>query len=236
MPNRWLGTLQHFRGRCTSRDHEAVGLADSRGCAWRLNFEGEKLNPVLSLKDVAPTVYVGISGVLHPSESFYRLIYGRSPWADGHSKYESAPVLAQALESWPDVELVLTSTQPWAYGLESVLEHLGPSLAARVVGYAYADLTTKVKREVTTRSGLTRTIGFSNEDYWRMTKSNIIATHVEWRRPDRWIAIDDEDILWPHEVRRDRLVLTDGCVGLQSAEAQDRLRAVMLTNFGRGAK
>ncbi len=184
----------------------------------------------------APTVYVGISGVLHPSESLYNLVCGRSPWADGHSKYESVQVLERALESWPDVELVLTSTQPWAHGLESVLEYLGQSLAARVVGYTYEDLTTKVTREVTSRSGVTRTIGLSSEDYWRMSKSDIVATHVKWRRPDRWIAIDDEDILWPHQVRRDRLVLTDGCVGLQSVEAQDRLRSVILDNFGRREK
>ena len=69
-----------------------------------------------------------------------------------------------------------------------------------------------------------------------MNKSAIVATHVKWRRPDRWIAIDDEDILWPHDMRCDRLVLTDGCVGIQSEATQDRLRTVMLTNFGRGAK
>ncbi len=185
---------------------------------------------------IAPTVYLGISGVLHPSESTYNLIHGRSPWADGHSKYENAPVLEHALESWPDVELVLTSTQPWAHGLESVLELLSPTLAARVVGHTHEDLTTKVTREVNTRNGLKRTVGISNEDYWRMNKSAIVATHVKWRRPGRWIAIDDEDILWPHDVRRDRLVLTDGCIDLQSAEAQDLLQAVMHMNFGRGAK
>lgn len=183
---------------------------------------------------IAPTVYLGISGVLHPSESTYNLIHGRSPWAIGHSKYESAPVLEQALENWPDAELVLTSTQPWAHGLDSVLAQLGTSLAARVVGFTYEDLTTKVTREVTTRNGRTRTVGISTEDYWRLNKSAIVATHVEWRRPDHWIVVDDEDILWPHDVRRDRLVLTDGCVGLQSDEAQDQLRAVMLKNFGRG--
>lgn len=177
-------------------------------------------------------MYLGISGVLHPSDSFYRLISGRSPWADGHSKYESVPILVQALENWPDVEIVLTSTQPWAHGLEPVLEQLGLSLASRVVGYTYEDLTKKVKRQVTTRSGLARTIGLSNEDYWRMSKADIVMMHVKWRRRDRWITIDDEDILWPHEVRRDRLVLTDGCVGLQSVQAQDRLRAVLLKNFG----
>lgn len=180
----------------------------------------------------APTVYVGISGVLHPSESLYQLLHGRSAWDDGHSEYESAKVLERALKGWPDVRLVLTSTQPWAHGLAAVLERLGPALASRVVGYTYDDLTSKVQREVLTRSGATRTLRFSSEDYWRMNKAQIVATHVEWSRPEHWIAIDDEDILWPRDVRRDQLVLTDGCVGLAGAEAQDRLLTLLMGNFG----
>lgn len=179
----------------------------------------------------AATVFLGISGVLHPSESTYELVRGRSPWSDGHSKYECVPILEQALLPWPDAKVVLTSTQPRAHGLQSVLEHLGPSLAACVVGSTYEDLTTKVKREVGTRSGATRTVGYSSEDYWRMNKSEIVATHIAWSRPERWIVIDDEDILWPQEVRRDRLVLTDGCEGLRSAQAQDRLQTILFANF-----
>lgn len=182
--------------------------------------------------DAAPTVYLGISGVLHPSESLYRLVHGRSPWVEGHSKYESAAVLERILTGWPDVKLVLTSTQPWAHGLTLVLLHLGPSLASHVVGHTYADLTAKVLREATTRSGTTRTLQFSNEDYWRMSKAEIVAAHVEWSHPEHWIAIDDEGILWPSDVRGDRLVLTDGCVGLASTETQDRLLTLLVGNFG----
>lgn len=181
----------------------------------------------------APTAYVGISGVLHPSESLYKLLGIRSPWTDGHAKYEGVSLLKEALKDWPDVRIVLTSTQPRAHGLQSVLEHLGPVLGARVVGYTYEDLTTKAQRQVLTRSGTTRTIAYSSEDYWRMNKSDIFAAHVAWRRPSRWVVIDDEDILWPHEVRRDRLVLTDGCVGLLSADIRDRLHTVLQMNFGR---
>lgn len=180
----------------------------------------------------APTVYLGISGVLHPSESLYQLLHGRSAWGDGHSKYESAKVLERALEGWPDVRLVLTSTQPGAHGLTAVLERLGPALASRVVSYTYDDLTSKVQREVLTHSSTARTLRFSAEDYWRMSKADIVSAHVEWSHPERWIAIDDEDILWPREVRRDRLVLTDGCLGLADAAAQDRLMTLLVGNFG----
>lgn len=179
-----------------------------------------------------PTAYLGISGVLHPSESLYELLCGRSPWVDGHSKYEGVPYLEKALRNWPEVHIVLTSTQPWAHGLSSVLERLGPSLAARVDGYTYEDLTTKARREVVTRSCSRRAVKYSNEDYWRMNKAQIVDAHVRWFRPERWIAVDDEDILWPHAVRHDKLVLADGCIGLMSEETQDRLDLVLRANFG----
>lgn len=180
----------------------------------------------------ARTLYLGISGVCHPSESLYRLIHGRSPWDDGHAPYEGVRILEAALQPWPDVEVVLTSTRPWSKGLEKVLEQLGPSLAKRVAGYTFEDLTEKVKREVATRDGGTRLVGISADDYWRMNKSQVVGTHVAWRQPKAWVAIDDEDILWPQAVRRERLVLTDGCLALMDPAAQDRLHTVLVMNFG----
>lgn len=189
-----------------------------------------------SEREAPCTLYLGISGVLHPSESLYTLLQGRSPWDDGHARYQCVPVLEAALQRWPGVEVVLTSTLPGARGLATVLQQLGPALAGRVVGCTQDDLTNRVKRTVSTRSGSMRTVGFSNDDYRRMNKADIVATHVAWRRPVQWVAVDDEDILWPKDVRRERLVLTDGCVGLASADAQDRLLTVLLGNFGLAAR
>ena len=139
-------------------------------------------------------VYLGVSGVLHPSASTYELVHGRSPWDDGHRKYEAVPWLSSALTHWPEVQIVLTSTQPWKHGLPAVLEHLG-TLAERVLGFTYHDLTTNVVRQVRTRSGTTRSLGYSNEDYWRMHKSHVVTAHVKWLKPQAWVAVDDEDIL-----------------------------------------
>jgi hypothetical protein len=176
--------------------------------------------------------YVGISGVLHPSESRYRLAHGRSPWADGHVMYEGNPVLERALARWPQVQIVLTSTQPRIHGLEAVLTALGHSLAQRVVGHSFDDLTTKVKRVVGTRDGGTREVAIADEDYWRMDKAKIVTTHVQWFRPQRWVVIDDEDIRWPQDVRDDRLVRVDGCAGLLDTTVEDRLLTVLEMNFG----
>lgn len=179
-----------------------------------------------------PTLYLGISGVLHPSQSTYELVMGRSPWGDGHAEFENVGVLEQALEKWPAVRVVLTSTLPWANGLDAVLTRFGGKIAPRVAGFTFEDLTRVVRRRVRTARGIDREVGFSSEDYWRMNKSEIVAAHVAWSRPQHWVVIDDEDILWPEDIRRRRLVLTDGCEGLQGIVVKERLMRVFETNFG----
>lgn len=175
-------------------------------------------------------VLLGISGVLHPSASVYELVHGRSPWDCGHKQYEAVPWLSSALTCWPDARIVLTSTQPWKHGLPAVLEHLG-ALAERVIGFTYEDLTTKAVRQVRTRSGTTRQMAYSAEDYWRMNKSNIVTAHVEWLQPEAWVAVDDEDILWPKSVA-EHVCIIDGLKGLKNPTEQDRLLTYLEANFG----
>jgi hypothetical protein len=179
-------------------------------------------------------LYLGISGVLHPSASTYDLVYGQSPWDQGHHEYEAVPWLERALAGWLDVRIVLTSTQPWKHGLPSVLENLG-MLAERVIGFTHDDLTTNALRRVRTRSGTTRQLTYSNEDYWRMSKSDIVTAHVEWLRPDAWVAVDDEDILWP-TLWADHVCIVDGLEGLTHPAEQDRLLSCFQMNFGRGGQ
>ena len=186
---------------------------------------------------VAPAVgpqvlYLGISGVLHPSESTYELLCRRSPWDNGHTPYESVAALADALEAWSAVRIVLTSTVPWKHGLGFTLERLGDRLSARVDGFTFEDLTTHPCRTMKRRDGSTSLLSVSEDDYWRMNKSDIVGVHVAWREPKAWAVLDDEDILWPHDVRRDRVVLTDGCLGLRDASTIGRMHTVFLANFG----
>jgi hypothetical protein len=172
-------------------------------------------------------VYLGVSGVLHPSATLYRLVHGSSPWSDGHRKYEAAFVLEQAMAPWPDARIVLTSTQPWSKGLDQVLEQLGPGLAARVIGFTYEDLT--LHAAVPPRHK-----PIDSDDYWRLMKCDIVRRHLEWLRPAAWIAIDDESSLWNADERRGHLVTTNGCLGLMEPAAQDRLTTVLLGNFELG--
>ncbi len=177
-------------------------------------------------------LYLGISGVLHPSASLYELVYGRSPWDDGHCQYEAVDRLSTALNSWSDVRIVLTSTQPWKHGLPAVLKHLG-TLAERVLGFTFEDLTTKVVRHLRTRSGTTRQLTYSSEDYWRLNKADIVKAHVEWLKPDAWVVVDDEDILWP-KLWADHVCIVDGLEGLKNPAEEGRLLTYLALNFGQG--
>lgn len=168
-------------------------------------------------------IYLGISGVLHPSWSFYRYVHGREPDQDGHRKYQSVETLDHALNGWPSARIVLTSTQPWSKGLPSVLDELGP-LARRVDGFTFADLTTKIPADKLGRS-------ISEMDYWRLHKSQIVRRHVEWLKPERWIALDDEDILWAED-EIPHFVLTRGTLGLADPAAVDHLYSALEQNFG----
>lgn len=181
----------------------------------------------------AQVVYLGISGVLHPSKTTYELVHRRSPWDDGHALYEGVTLLDAALQRWPDARIVLTSTLPWAQGLPSVLEQLGP-LASRVDGFTFEDLTRRARRTVKMRDGTPRTERYFEDDYWRMTKAAIVAAHAAWLRPRAWVAIDDEDFLW--STARDQLVATDPCLGLRDAATWDRLLTLLEGNFGEGAR
>ncbi len=182
------------------------------------------------MTDIAPegppqVVYLGISGVLHPSRSLYELLNGRAPEDDGHQLYEGAAVLENILSGWPDAAIVLTSTQPWAKGLPAVLQAMGPGLASRVLGFTFEDLTTKLRRGPRQRP-------LSDADYWRLNKSQVVRLHVEWLRPAAWLAIDDEDILWTDDERQNHVVVVDGCKGLLDPAAQDRLATVLSGAFG----
>lgn len=178
-------------------------------------------------------LYLGLSGVTHPSATTYHLVRGADPWSNGHTEYEAGPWLAHALEPWPDVRIVLTSTQPWKHGLLAVLERM-PMLAEKVIGFTFADLTTQPVRSVRTRAGASRRRSFSSEDYWRMNKSDIVGAHVGWLKPDAWVAVDDDDILWRQELAS-HVCIVDGCEGLMHPAEQDRLLTCLQLNFGPGA-
>lgn len=169
-------------------------------------------------------IYLGISGTLHPANYLFEIINDMP--LPGERKFEAVPVLIQGLRDWPDAKIVLTSTMPWRWSLDEVLEWIGPELASRVVGYTHEDLTTQVRK-----GKLQRLV--TNEDYWRMGRSTVVYDHVKWFKPQHWVVIDHHDEhRWGPEMH-DHVLQVDGRVGLRhDTDAQEQMRDVLERNFG----
>jgi hypothetical protein len=170
-------------------------------------------------------LYLGISGVLHPSRTTYRLLHSREPEEDGHQEFEGAATLERILAPCADLYIVLTSTHPRKHGLAGTLDLLGPSLSSRVQGWTFEDLTTKVRVGPRARH-------VSKEDYWRKNTSEIVRTHVEWARPLAWLALSDDSILWNTQERASHFIEVDGDKGLKhDLAAQQRLAELLARSF-----
>lgn len=168
-------------------------------------------------------VYLGISGVLHPSESLYEAVHGHPPWQAGHKRFEALPHLEDLLRPWP-VQVVLTSTRAWKYGLDAVVNELGPVVGPRVVGATFPDLTMKSAVAVRQRT-------LSEMDYWRLRRGDVVRRHVALASPAAWIALDDDPDGWSLEDLGHRVVLLDGTEGLMSTRAQRNARLAFNRNF-----
>lgn len=171
-------------------------------------------------------LYLGIGGVLQPSVSTYTWVHGRDPFDDGYSPYECAPLLERLLSGWPDVRIVLTSTRPWAHGLDEVLGALGPELASRIVGYTFQDLTERAK------VGERFPRCLSEMEYWRLSKSQVVEKHVRWLQPSRWVAVDDEAYGWSDHELACNVVVTPPVEGLANEEARTKLHGLLVHQFG----
>ena len=172
-----------------------------------------------------PVLYLGVGGVLQPSESTYIWVHGKDPFEDGHERYECSPLLDELLMGWPDVRIVLTSVRPWRHGLPAVLGALGAGLAQRVLGHTFEDLTTKARFGKSQRH-------LSDLDYWRLSKASIVEKHVAWLRPRAWVVVDDETQGWTNSELARHVVLTPPLAGLMDAEAQAKLVALLEHQFG----
>lgn len=155
----------------------------------------------------------------------FQWAHGKSPWDAGHQRYESAALLEAMLAGCPDVQLIVTSSKASSRGRDEFIAQVGAELGGRVAAFTYEDLTTKPKP-----GG--RSPVFSASEFWRLTKSEIIRAHRAWLRPDAWVAVEAETDLWTSEGLRNHVCATNPSKGLLDKESQDRLMALLASNFG----
>jgi hypothetical protein len=133
-------------------------------------------------------LYLDYDGVLHPDAA---LRYRKAPSirlaAPGHSLFESAPILLDALAPYPRVRVVLSTSWVPALGYKRARDWLPSSLATRVIVATFHSHMDKVR--------------FSNQ-----ARGEQVLHDVGRRHPRRWIALDDATGGW-HEHPAGELVL-----------------------------
>jgi hypothetical protein len=140
-------------------------------------------------------LFVDFDGVLHPNLVEFRPNVGMTllPEAAGHQLFEHAGLLADALVTYTDVRIVLSTS--WSrLGMQFACSALPASLRSRVVGSTYDP----------ERHG--RSFGSVARGYQ-------ILEEVERRGPTAWLALDDDAKDWPVEHMR-HLVQTHPMHGL----------------------
>jgi HAD domain in Swiss Army Knife RNA repair proteins len=158
-------------------------------------------------------MYLDFDGTLHPSEVWYE--YGmREPRlrTPGHKLFEGVPVLEDAIVRYPDLRIVLSTTWVQTFGFAQARARLSESLQLRVIGATYNPDSPNAWR------------------FSRMRRYDTISQDVAQRKPDRWLAVDDDALGWPQN-EYDALALVPATLGLACATAQAVLRARLAARF-----
>lgn len=166
-----------------------------------------------------PICYLDCDGVLHHENvvrGTRRLPRMQEP---GHSLFEWAHVLVDALLPYPQVTIVLATSWVQVLGYDRTRACLPPGLRERIVGATFH------RRE----HGATRNLA----ELWAQSARGVqIARDLERRRPTSWFAIDDsvdEFLPW----QREWLVPCEGSTGLGSYMAPRQLNEVLQKVHGR---
>lgn len=170
----------------------------------------ESQRTVLVLDQPTPTLFVDYDGTLHRGHAL--LDHNGDVLLDsGQPLFEYAPLLAEMLGPYPDVQIVLTTSWLDTLPLDQVVSYLPAALARRVVG--------------TTR-GIKARFGYLMDG---SARTYVIRSYVFEKRLKNWLALDDS-VYGAFHLSTDfldlsqHLVLLDAQRGIGDAQVQQRIR------------
>lgn len=157
-------------------------------------------------------LYLDYDGVLH-HENVYRhpkkgICLSAGP---EFTLFQHAPLLAELLQPYPEVRIVLSTSWARVLGMQRAASYLPDELRRRVVGATFHSQMFELEFINTARGQQVFT------DYLR-------------RSPARVLAIDDVDDGWP-ESFREHLVIADAVYGISPPWVQRGLAEKLARNF-----
>jgi hypothetical protein len=150
----------------------------------------------------------------HPTKGVYidQLV------APGRTLFEWSPFLIEALEPYPDVKIVLSTSWVRILGYDKTRGKLPAALSSRVIGATYHSSYTRNVRQR------------GPHDKWELLRGQEVSADIQRRKPDAWVALDDTDEGWPDSARA-HLVLCDPSLGLSDPDTRDRLADALRHHF-----
>lgn len=174
--------------------------------------------PASTPRSADMVLYLDLDGVVHHEKVLWHPHKGiyMSPYeAAGRSLFEWVPILEAALEPYPSLALVLSSTWCIRPGYSATLKRLPPSLRSRFIGGTFH------KR-------------VHGTDPWNLSmfrgtpRGGQVLEDVQRRKPRQWLALDDDVQDWP-DAFRDNLIACEGTAGLSDPRVQQELEEKLLS-------
>lgn len=159
-------------------------------------------------------LYLDIDGVLHHHAVMWhhrRGIFMSPREAPGHELFEWVEYLEEALEPFPKVALVLSSSWCVKPGYGKTLKWFPEKLQQRFVGGTFHKLVHGADP-------------WAMSAFKSMSRGAQIVADVRRRQPRAWIALDDDTEDWPL-AETHHLIACDGQKGLSCATARGELAA-----------
>ncbi len=150
-------------------------------------------------------LYLDYDGVLHP-EPVYRHPRGGMYFGlehAGHSLFEYAEVLVEALAPHPEVAIVLSTSWVRVLGYSQAKAYLPEALRSRVIGATFHSAMNKF-------------------EFDSMSRGAQVLADATRRSVTSWVALDDDEEGWIGAASK-HLVLTNGHKGLSEPQTASEL-------------
>ena len=152
-------------------------------------------------------VYLDYDGVLHHENLLWNR--KRGPYLvapPGHTVFQHSHILSKALEAYPEIKIVLSTTWVRKHGFHRTVKRLPIDIRERVIGSTWHSSNKPI------------------EDEWKKSPRGMqVWGDVVRRKPSAWIAIDDDYLHWP-KWAIENLVETDPVLGISKPDVEAVLK------------